>query len=821
MYNLKDYNKTALIFRDEEISYKELIQNKEKYSKLFDIKKETKISLFAENRPEWIYTFLASWSKGGTNVLIDSMATSSEVAYILNDSDTEIIFTSDKNEKTLFEALRLVENSKEIKIINIDKIEEEDYKYDIGTYQKSKSEVATLIYTSGTTGDPKGVMLTMGNLLTEINNIIKLGMVEKKEKLLIILPFHHVYPLTATFLIPITLGLTLIFVEKLTGEEILRVMNKYKINLIIAVPRIFEIFHKSIMKQINSNEMIKLLHIISKKIYNLKLGKILFKKVHQKFGGEVGMFISGGAKLDKDIVEDFWAMGFKILEGYGLTETAPIIALNSRWGKIKAGSVGPAIPETEIKIIDEEIVIKSGVVMKGYYKRPEATKKVIKDGWFYTGDKGYIDKEGYVFVTGRKKDTILLSNGENINPEELEKNIMKTSELIKEIAVIEHNNQLLAMIYPDFKYAKEKHILNIEETLKWKIIDKYNLTASNYKKIGDIKIVKEEFPKTRVGKVKRFKLKELLTEIKKEKTHIEEPNIEEYRMIKEYLKDFMQKEIYPDDHIELDLGMDSLDKVELQHYIEQTFGFEMDSEEMSNYLIVKDMVDLIEQKKLKMEDTKTDWKELFNKSIDVELSKSSFLLKLIRGVLKPITKFYFKLEVKGIDNIPDEACLITPNHQSFLDAFLIINTIEVDKLEKSYFLAKIKHFKSNFRKKLANNGNVLVVDINKDVKLALQKSAKVFDYNKNLILFPEGARSRNGQMMKFKKSFAILSKEKNVPVVPVVIDGAYKAFPIGCKIPKSKKIKIEYLKPIYPENMTYSEIQEKVQKEIEKRLKKD
>ncbi|OQY07857.1 MAG: long-chain fatty acid--CoA ligase [Fusobacteriia bacterium 4572_132] len=818
MYTIKDFDKTALIFRDEKITYKELLQSKEKYSKLLKMKKEVKISIFAENRPEWIYTFLASWSKGGTNVLIDAMATSDEVAYILNDSDTEIIFTTNKNEKTLFEALKTVKNSKEVRIINIDKIKEEDFKYDIGKYIKSEDEVGTLIYTSGTTGEPKGVMLTMGNLMNEINNTIKLGMVEKSEKLLVVLPFHHIYPLTATFLIPMSLGLTLVFVEKLTGEEILKIMNKYKINLIVAVPRIFELFHKSIMKQINSNKIIKLLHMISKKIYSLKVGKILFKKVHQKFGGEVGMFISGGAKLDKEIVQDFWAMGFKILEGYGLTETAPIVALNSRWGKIKAGSVGPAIPETEIKIVNEEILIKSGVVMKGYYKRPDATKKVIKDGWFYTGDKGYIDNEGYLFVTGRKKDTILLSNGENVNPEELEKNIIKTSELIKEIAVIEYNNQLLAMIHPDFKFARENNILNIEETLKWNVIDKYNLKASNYKKIGDIRIIKEELPKTRVGKIRRFKLKELLTETKKERIDIEEPNTEEYQIIKEYLKDFMQKEVYPDDHIELDLGMDSLDKVEFQNYIEQTFGFKINSEEMVNYSIIKDMVNLIEKKKLKIENKKTDWKELFNKSTDIELSQSALLLKLLRVVMKPITKFYFKLEVKGLENIPNEACLITPNHQSFLDAFLIVDSMNYDKIQKSYFLAKVKHFQSDFRKKIAKNSNILVVDINKDVKVALQKSAKLFDYNKNLILFPEGARSRNGKMMNFKKAFAILSKEKNVPVVPVVIDGAYEAYPIGSKIPKSKKIKIEYLKPIYPENMTYAEIQNKVQEQIQKRL---
>ncbi|MGM0507675.1 MAG: AMP-binding protein [Fusobacteriota bacterium] len=821
MYKITDFNKTALIFKDKKISYKELKLNNKKYSKLFNLKDNSKVGLFFENRPEWLYTFFGSWKKGGQNVLIDAMATSEEVAHIVNDSDTEVIITSNKSLDTLQKAIKSIGKKENINVINIDQITDEDFKYEEGKYEKKPEEVGALIYTSGTTGSPKGVMLTMKNFMTEIKSISKLNMVKKEEKVLVILPFHHVYPLTATMLIPIQTGMTLVFVDTLTGDAILSAMNKYKVNVVVAVPRIFELFHSKIMSQINSNKTIKLLHNLSKKIYNLKVGRTLFKKVHDKFGGEVGLFISGGAKLDKKIVEDFWAMGFKILEGYGLTETAPIIALNERWGKIKAGSVGEPIPGTEIKLVDKEIVVKSDVVMKGYYKNKKATEKVLKNGWFYTGDKGYFDNEGYLYVTGRKKDTIILSNGKNVNPVELENKIKEMSDLIQELAVVEYNNQLLAIIYPNFNYAKENKILNIRETIKWKIIDKYNLEASNYKKIGDIRIVNEELPKTRIGKIKRFKIKEVLEEGIEKKSKKEEPNFEEYNLLKEFIKKEKHKNIYADDHLELDIGMDSLDKVELQYYIEETFGIHLDSEDFLEYMVVEDLASYIQEKKIKIENKDVNWSEIFKKDNDsIEIDESTMLLKGMKSFLKPILKGYFNLEIKGKENIPKTGpMLITPNHQSFLDAFLISLGLDDKILKDTYFLAKSKHFESKLRKSLAKKTNILVVDINKNLEEGLQKTAKVFDNNKNMVLFPEGARSRTGEIMKFKKVFSILSKEKKVPIIPVVIKGAYEAFSIGNRIPKfKKKIVIEYMPAVYPEKKSYEKIRNEVRAIIKERF---
>lgn len=509
-------------------------------------------------------------------------------------------------------------------------------------------------------------------------------------------------------------------------------------------------------------------------------------------------------------------------EGYGLTETSPMISFTPT-GQIVPGSAGKILTGVTVKIAEDgEILAKGRNVMKGYYKREDATAEVIdKDGWFHTGDLGEL-KGNLLYVTGRKKEMIVLSNGKNINPIEIEQWVMTNTDLIKEMAIIDYEDKLTAIIYPDFYKLHEEGITNIIETFKKGVIDKYNKQAQSYKKILDVKIVQDELPKTKIGKIRRFMLKDVIEKKEEKRENIKEPNTEEYKKISSFIKSIKNKTVIPSAHLELDLGLDSLDIVELISYIEVTFGVKIDEKTLATYSTVEKLAEYIEKNSSQIiENAKMDWKEILLKEVEGELPKSNGIGKIIKFILKPAFMFFVKIKKEGLENIErNEPVIFAGNHQSFLDGFIVNQAMPNFVLDKTYYFADIKHFKKGYMKFMGENSNIIFVDINKNLINSLELLAKALRSGKNIVIFPEGTRTRDGRMMNFKKFFAILSKELNVPVVPFVLDGAYDIYPPDAKHPKSGTVRVKFLEKIYPKDMSYEEITEKVYKTIKNEIEK-
>ncbi len=811
-------DKAAFIYKDKEISYSTFIEKIVYLSNNLNLEKGNRTAIFLENRPEWIYSFFASWEKDAINVLIDALASEDEVKNILLNSLPTLIFVSN----TTYDVLKKIakENNLTIQILNVDEMDFDNYnpiETNLLDYsKKSKEDVAVIIYSSGTTGVPKGIGLTYGNLESNIKSISNLHIFNKSDKIISILQFHHSYPLMALILLPLHLNLTNIILERIASDDIFNALQKYQITIMVGVPRLFNLMHKGIISKIQENRITSFIFKMMKFIKSSKIRKLVFKKVHDRFGGHIKTFVSGGAKLDPIIASDLEILGFSVLEGYGLSETAPISAFNTFQNK-RIGSVGKPLENVEIKIVDEEIVIKGPNVMKGYYNNLEETSAVLKDSWFYTGDLGYIDTDGYVFITGRKKEMIVLPNGKNISPIEIEEKLMKKSPYIKEIAVIQKDNLLHALILPDFDLLAQNKILNIEETIKWDILDKYNPEAPDYKKIYDFTIIDKELPKTRLGKIKRYNLESLLRKKERNVENVEEPKTIEYSLLKKYLEEVTKKSILPKDHIELDLSLDSIEKVDLQYFLENKFGINIDAEELSKHMIVEELAIFIEKNKQKVEtsnNNKQDISEISNINID----KEAKILKMAEKILRPLFNAYFKLEVKGLENIPTTNCIIAPNHQSFLDANLVSSALPYEILKNTYFLATDVYFQSKIMKKIAANANIITVNIDKNLKAVLQKLEYLLSEGKNVLIFPEGAITRDGKVGPFKNAFAILSKQLNVPIVPVTIKGANDAFPWGQKLPKPRKISITFSEAVYPEDLNYDQINQKTREAIISKL---
>ena len=813
---IKNEDKLAFVdFEDNKVSFIELIKRVKYFSNevLKNIESPHAL-IIMENRPEWVYSFYSVWDKKEVNVVLDASSNPNEIAYVINDSQPKTIICSDFSEERILEAITIANYQDKARIINIDK-ENIDFnsigsEYDNVTLQNPEGdETAVMLYTSGTTGSPKGVMLSSNNIIGEIDGIVEKDVLQANDQMIALLPFHHILPLMATLLLPLREGASIVFVEKIASKEILDVLEKNNISVMVGVPRVFKLFYDSIKQQIQAKFITRKIYAIAEKINSKRFSRMIFSKVHKKFGGHLNVMVSGGAKLDPEIATFFNVLGFTVCEGYGLTETSPVLAVNSiKYNKV--GTVGKALYNTELKIVDEELWVKGPQIMKGYYNKPEKTAEVMtEDGWFKTGDLAEIDKDGYLTIRGRKNSMIVLSNGKNIDPETVENKIMGLSgPLIKEIGILGHEDKLAAIIVPDLLEFRKQGINNIQTYLK-DIIENYNLTASNYKKVLDYKLVEDELPKTRLGKTKRFMLPELYKKDEKVKEKVEEPQTQEYQAVKEFVAKLKGFEPGPEENLELDLGMDSLDKVELLAYVEGTFGIKIDDEKFAEMPNLKLLSEYISEKAEFFMNSEVDWKKIIDKAPNREI-KNGWLINALRPLIYVILKMYFRLKIDRTNKISDEPQIFVSNHQSFVDALVLGALIPSKIQKKTFFLAINWYFKKGIMKYVADNGNIILVDIDKNVKETVEEIAVHIKNGKNVLIFPEGARTKNGKVGKFKKVFAIIAKELNVDVQCLGIKGGYEAYSRFMKFPLPKRIEVTVLEKIKPEG-TYEEIRERAE----------
>lgn len=817
---LKDHNKTAIIWGDEKISYNTLLNGVNHYAGLFGNNSTGKtaietVAIYSENRPEWAYAFYSSWKNKCVAVPIDFMSTPDEVAYILNDCRPGVVFCSNETKKN-FEAIN-DHLEYQPRVLLLDDIHLPEQETNAAPLPDPDiNQTAVIIYTSGTTGSPKGVMLSYDNLLANIESVVDyVHIYTPQRNVMVMLPLHHIFPLLGSLVAPFFVGATTAFCPSLSTADIMSTLQNNQIAIIIGVPRFYDLIRKGIMEKINSKGITRLIFKTARAFKSRGFSRFIFKSLHRKFGGHVTFMVCGGAKLDETVASDMRILGFEMLEGFGMTEAAPMITF-TRPGRVKIGSAGERMPTLEVKAKDGEIVAKGRNIMQGYYNREEETAEVLKDGWLHTGDLGYIDDNGFIHITGRRKEIIVLSNGKNINPEEIENKIQAMSNLLLEVGVYQKDDNLQAAIFPDFKKVKEKKVLNLAETIRWDVIDAFNQKVSPYKRINKFIILKEELPKTRLGKIQRFKLPEFAVTSTEKRKNIVEPKYEEYHVIKEYLQKQTDGEIYPDAHFEIDLGLDSLDKVSFMAFLQNTFGIKTKDDLFVRYPTLEKLSNYIKEKKVKIQVEAVKWAEILKEKIDLKLPKRWITQTWFKYLFKGFSKLYFRYKGEGLENLPKGPFILAPNHQSSMDPLLVAAFLKNKVMKKTYFYAKEKHIRKRFLKFLANRHNIIIMDLNRDLKLSLQKLAEVLRNGRNLIIFPEGTRSQDGRIGAFKKTFAILSREMNIPVIPVSIKGAIEAMPRGSKFPRPwKRIKVKFHEPVYPGNHTYESLSNEVYASIQ------
>ena len=696
-------------------------------------------------------------------------------------------------------------------------------------------------------------MLTHANLLGEVESVFRWAHVTPDDAVLGVLPLFHVLSQMANLLLPLVKGARVVYLETLNTTELLRALNERQITIFAVVPQFFYLIHERIFKEVAKRGKVagwalKALMALNRGLRKVgfNAGRTFFGKLHSTFGDRMRYLITGGSRFDPQIGYDFHALGIDVLQAYGLTETtgAAFAALPHH---NVIGSVGPPLPGVEGKIVDPkpgedggpavgEIAIKGAIVMKGYWNRPDATAAVLKDGWLHTGDLGYFDSGGNLFITGREKDVIVLSNGKNVYPEEIESYYLK-SPYIKEIGVMAlesepgnpSSDRLYAVVVPDFDLLKERKIVNAKEVIRFDI-ESISAKIPSTKRIGSYEIWQDPLPRTTTRKLKRFEMEKLVRANQKkgqpdfeartapalsaeDAQWLEQPEVQQaLKIIRESSKSAPEV-IRPSDNLELDLGLDSMQRIELLVAVEKELGGDVEESVMVEIYTVRQLVDAIRESaasgktRASSSQQPAGWKSVLQEEpTDPEvlaLARPERLAEpFLYAAFQAMQIFAydrFHLRVKGLEKLPVQgAYIISSNHQSYLDPLVLASVLPWRVFRNLFAVGTSEIFGSGFMRRLARWLRVIVVDPDANLVSAMRAGAFGLRHGRILILYPEGERSIDGTPRTFKKGAAILSIHLQVPIVPVAIAGFHDAWPRGRRFQKFAPLTIQVGDPIYP-----------------------
>ena len=815
-------NKNAIVYCDKAYSYADLIQYSLLYSRelskaatLYNqeqgkaITSVEKVLIFSENSPEYIFGIYACLRLNAIVVPVDALATAKDFRYIANDCRPEIILTTKDKFDFVADAIQEIADYSP-KIICISDIDTANvHQMPIVEMEWGDPEqVVSILYTSGTTGSAKGVMLTYKNFSFNIDATInQVPLVSEDSRMILLLPLHHIFPFLVTVLAPIYAGAEVHIAPSLAPDAVIKTLQNGKVTIFAGVPRLFDALAKGIMTKIKAKKSAYSLYKLAKVLKSRTFSKLIFGSVHKKFGGSMKYLGSAGAALSPEIALVFKTLGFEMLEGYGMTETAPIITFTFP-NETKLGYCGTPLKGVELKFSSEgEILVKGPNVMKGYYNRPEETAQVLKDGWLHTGDVGELDKDGRLKITGRIKEIIVTAGGKNINPVEIEHSLLAETEYMDDVAVFLHNEILHAIVIPNLQKVRQSTDKSIDDCIRQEI-EKYNENVVSYKRLIKFHITSQELPKTRIGKIQRFKLPALL-EDKKRKVVKEDVSDKSdiYLSLKKFIDEETGQYANGDDHFEIDLALDSMGRISLMSYISENFNINIEEKLILERFTLNKLSEYIESNASQSANNNVSWGQFFRESKqEFKPPYSGLLHGLVCATIKLIGRLFYIITSKGKKNIPEKGnCIYVANHRSSLDPAILLTILSLKKGRNIYFFAKDKHFTSKFRQFLAKRHNIIIMDINSNIKSSLLQMYQVLKKGKSLIIFPEGTRSKTGDLKEFKESFAILSKEAQVPVVPFAIKGAESARYKRVRIPKYlTKIDVDILPSmnVLPEEST-------------------
>ncbi len=751
--------------------------------------KGNRVVLWGPNSPWWVVAFWGVMARGAIAVPVDFMSGRERAETIAGLTDAKLVIQSRAKLERLSWGTELLLEDLEYILPATEPLPE--------LASAVPDDIAQLIYTSGTTGNPKGVILTHGNLVANLEQVNRhIPIVTPNFNFLSLLPLSHMFEQMGGLFTPLFRGSAIVYLRTLKPSAIMEALAEEDIYAVIAVPRLLQLLKGSIERELAARHLEGALLRLLAVGENLpvELRRKLFFPVQRKFGPHFTLFVSGGAALDPEVFRFWHTMGFTVIEGYGLTECAPVLAANTMTEQV-VGSVGTSLSGVDLKLVNGEICARGANIFPGYYGNDEATRESFTaDGWFRTGDLGEIDPAGHVRIKGRSKELIVTGAGINVYPEELE-SILNRIRGVREACVIgtpgQGGEQVHAVLIPDTSGRPPQEI-----------IDEANSRLDPLHQITGWSIWPEaEFPKTTTLKVRKFLVRKRVEEGKGEGGTAAAADLLVSLVAR--LTGSPPSAVREDSRLVADLGLTSIARLELVNYLEQEFRLDLEDSLIGPQTTVGELRSIIARReKTELPSHLRLW--AMDRPVRALRRLADLLLHL------PLFRLYVTLEAAGLDNLAQvrEPVIFVANHLSYLDQPAIMFALPPAWRYNTATAAWAEFFFRNFRnpaqrlwKRFTFEYATLALGVfplpqTDGFRRALQHMGRLADRGVNILVFPEGERSRDGRLLPFRQGLGLMVKELGVPVVPISIDGVEKVLPKGGHWPRRGRVTVTFGTPL-------------------------
>jgi long-chain acyl-CoA synthetase len=793
-----------------------------------------RVALWAPNSPVWIIAALGVLRAGGVVVPIDDLADGEQFAAALASSAAGWIFTtahhiaSDGN----------IVHAHAARAILLDEAESGEPAAPGWRSLLSESgtdlpapvvdDPALLSWTSGTTGSPKAFLLTYRNIATNIEALQQINVVSARDRALLPLPLHHAYPLIVGMLTTLTIGTAIVLPGGTTGPLLMRAIREAEVTTIIGVPRLYDALWAAIETRATTRG--RALRLVWRTLLasasmiqrstGLRPGRLLFAPLRRQIAARLRLLVSGGARLEKATEERLEALGWTVLSGYGLAETASLFTGN-RPGARRSGSVGRPLADGEIRIAqpDEEgvgeIELHGSSITQGYLDNLEANHEAFtSDGWYRTGDLGLVDRNGFVFVTGRAKEVLVLGGGKKAAPEDLERIYGGASE-IAEMAVLEDNGVLVALVRPDPDRLRERGASNLRDGIRVILAEKAQDLPS-WQRLSGFALTDQPLPRTRLGKYRRFMLPALYTEAlaggarraaralsPEDMTLLRDPTAEAvWTLLRERYPD---QALDLDVNLALDLNLDSFGWMEIAVALEDRLAIHLSEADIAGIESVRDLLRRLTEHRSgapslpQQEPTMATDFERWLSPTGASLTALAMVLYALNWA---VMRGLFRLRVTGVESLPTAgAFVIVPNHVSDLDGLAVGAALPWSRFRHLYWAGDlVRMFANPLARLFCRAVHVFPVDADHPGAV-LESARRVLKAGHVQVWFPEAWRSPDGQLQRFLPGIGQLLLRSGAPAVPAYIEGAFEALPRGRRIPRLRRISVAFGSPEPVENL--------------------
>jgi long-chain acyl-CoA synthetase len=802
-----------------------------------------RVAICGENGPEWGLTYLAVMRAGMTAVPLDPQLAPTEAWQMARYAGVKLMGAG----ATTMAGLEAQRRTDDAEIVRLDA----PFVPPPGASRDPAPDpvdvrgraVASILFTSGTTVAPKAVQLSHANFIANASALLQVHPIYPTDEFLSVLPLYHAFEFTGGFLLPLVCGATITYVEQLKGPQIVSAMKSTGTTAMLVVPRLLQLFHNAIRDRVAESGVprragFRALQLLSA-LTGHRFARTLFRSVHDAFGGRLRIMVSGASRLEPEIMRSFRRLGFVVSEGYGMTETSPVLTVNPP-ERIRLGSVGRPLPNVELEIRDAnregvgEIWARGPSVMTGYLDNPEATRDILVDGWLRTGDLGRVDAEGYLYITGRTKDLIITSAGKNVYPDEVE-HAYQELPYVREMCVLAMpsadglGDAVHAVVVADYDAPVDLDRSSIEREIRAAAASIAERLPS-HQRISSLHFWDRPLPRTTTLKAKRQVIREMLPAAgvgrprqagesdagTADASHApsDDARAETTRWARGTVLDVLARQcgrpaesIHEGLNLVLDLGIDSIGKMDVLGQVEAAFDMRIDNERAASVSTVADLLRIVSGRRPKRSVPRdsSPWRRRLETS-DAAPSTNGTLSPVLlpvrwmmRGVAGAFMNSYVRVRAIGRRNIPARgAFILAPNHSSHLDSPSVVSA--VGGRRRVWAAGAEDYFFTNGLKRFVFGRvfDTIAFDRQADGLRGLRRCGEVLARGDGLLLFPEGTRSVNGEMQPFKIGVSVLAIERGVPVVPVYIDRTHELLPKGGRFVRPGTVTVVFGEPIAP-----------------------